>query len=221
MSLRRMNASKKIDEVERKAHMNIINFNYLLFYKWILVNITGCSFFAAAYMSGWVNTVVESDTTGITWIIFVLFVFGSILSGLKTWKISQEINFVKSGHKNGHGAYFNKLYKSSKRKESLVEALKLRFFAKTLYIRYIANSLVLLGLIGTVVGFIIAMEGVTPEAAGNIDALGGTISALTHGMGVALYTTLVGAIGNLWLTFNQTLLTRGIAILVSEIIERE
>lgn len=197
------------------------NFNYLLFYKWLLVNITGIALLAASYMNGWVETVIESDTTGITWVIFGLFVFGTALSGLKTWKISREINFVKNSVNQGRWIDFQKRHKNSERKESLVEALKLKFFAKILYIRYIANSLVLLGLIGTVVGFIIAMQGVTPETAGNISAIGKTISALTHGMGIALYTTLVGAIGNLWLTFNQTLLTRGIAILVSEIIESE
>lgn len=198
-----------------------INFNYLLFYKWILVNITGCSFLAAAYMTGWIGTVIESDSTGIIWIIFGLFLIGMLLSSVRTWEISREINYVKGDNDKGSGADFNKRYRTSKRKNLLVEALKFKFFAKLVYIKYIANSLVLLGLIGTVVGFIIAMQGITPESAGNVDALGGTISALTNGMGVALYTTLVGAICNLWLTFNQALLTRGIAILISEIIERE
>lgn len=71
---------------------------------------------------------------------------------------------------------------------------------------FVANSLVLLGLIGTVVGFVIAFSGVNPEGAAEIESIGPMVSALIAGMGVAMHTTLIGAIGYVWLGLTAHLL---------------
>ena len=70
-------------------------------------------------------------------------------------------------------------------------------------IRHLANSLVLIGLIGTVIGFIIALSGVRPEAAIDVGAIAPMVSTLIIGMAVALYTTLVGSVLNVWLMVNS------------------
>jgi len=64
---------------------------------------------------------------------------------------------------------------------------------------FIGQRLVYLGLIGTVLGFVIALSGVDPERAGDIAAVGPMVGKLVEGLGVALYTTLVGAVATLWL----------------------
>lgn len=71
---------------------------------------------------------------------------------------------------------------------------------------WIARALVMLGLIGTVLGFIIALSGVDPERARDLDAVTPMIATLIDGMGMALYTTLVGSAGNLWLRFTVVVL---------------
>jgi biopolymer transport protein ExbB/TolQ len=78
---------------------------------------------------------------------------------------------------------------------------------------------VLLGLIGTVIGFIIALSGVDVELAANVDSVGPMISTLIGGMSVALYTTLVGAIFNIWLMVNYRLLLSGTVNLVTSVVE--
>ena len=55
-----------------------------------------------------------------------------------------------------------------------------------------AAALVVLGLVGTVIGFIIALSGVTAEDAGDVSTVRPMISTLISGMSVALYTTLGG-----------------------------
>lgn len=62
---------------------------------------------------------------------------------------------------------------------------------------WIGDKLVLLGLIGTVLGFIMAMTAIDPNAAGSAADIAGIVKALVAGMGTALYTTLAGAVG--WL----------------------
>ena len=48
-------------------------------------------------------------------------------------------------------------------------ALKIKLASRIASIRHIANSLVLLGLLGTVIGFIMALSGVDAQAAGDVE----------------------------------------------------
>lgn len=68
--------------------------------------------------------------------------------------------------------------------------------------KWIATALVKLGLVGTVLGFIQALGGVKLDAVGDPAAIAPMVAALVSGMGVALYTTLVGAVLNLWISIN-------------------
>jgi biopolymer transport protein ExbB/TolQ len=98
--------------------------------------------------------------------------------------------------------------------------LRAKLVARNSVVRHIANTLVILGLLGTVIGFIMALSGVSPEAASDIKAVGPMISKLITGMSVALYTTLVGAILNVWLMANYHLLATGTTNLLAAIVER-
>ena len=99
------------------------------------------------------------------------------------------------------------------------ELLKLKLSSRFGSVRHIANTLVLLGLIGTVVGFIIALSAVDVNLAADIDSVGPMISTLIGGMSVALYTTMVGAILNIWLMINYRLLLGGTVNLITSVVE--
>ncbi|MBT6442551.1 MAG: hypothetical protein HOK61_09020 [Alphaproteobacteria bacterium] len=86
-------------------------------------------------------------------------------------------------------------------------------------VRHIANTLVFLGLIGTVLGFIIALSGVDPDLASDVKSVGPMVSTLINGMSVALYTTLVGAVFNIWLMINYRLLASGTINLITAVVE--
>ena len=144
-------------------------------------------------------TIYEGDSTKITLIICALFLFGLYLCGRQIWKITKEISY--------------------KNNSLPIEVLKLKYSAPVSIIRYTANSLVFLGLIGTVIGFIISLSGVDPDLVKDVDSIGPMVSTLIQGMSVALYTTLVGAILNLWLTANYRLLLNSTIRLVSTSIE--
>ena len=61
-------------------------------------------------------------------------------------------------------------------------------------VRHMANSLVFLGLVGTVIGFIMALFGVDSKSVNGASAAGPMVTKLILGMSIALYTTLVGAV---------------------------
>jgi biopolymer transport protein ExbB/TolQ len=99
-------------------------------------------------------------------------------------------------------------------------ALRLRLAARIAAVRHVANSLVILGLIGTVIGFIVALSGVDPKAVADVNAIAPMVSTLIGGMSIALHTTLIGAVLNVWLMVNYRLLETGTVQLIAAIVER-
>lgn len=67
-------------------------------------------------------------------------------------------------------------------------------------VSYISETLVMLGLFGTVVGFMIALSGVDPSISSDPSSVSPMVTTLIAGLRVAIYTTLVGIIGYIWLT---------------------
>lgn len=189
--------------------------DYLLVYRFAIVNVIGIALLAMAGLQGWLNRFIEADSTGLVYVIFGVFVAGLAICGHKVFKTSVELNRIKNGGKT-------RLVAASEGDrgppELLAEALKAKLFSRIAVVRQFASALVVLGLIGTVAGFIIALSGVTADSANNLAAVQPMISQLIAGMSVALYTTLEGAILGLWLTVNHRILSTGTSTLYSELL---
>lgn len=200
-----------------------MNIKYLLLSKWLCVNALGFGLLAIAFFNGWVGLAIAADPTRIVIMIVLAFLWGLSLCGWKVWQTSKELNFIRSGELDRSHRWRNymnlKKFHAHADPMSLIEALKIRQFGKISTIRYIANTLVLMGLVGTVVGFIIALSGVDPSIVIDVSAVAPMVSTLIQGMSVALYTTLVGAIFNIWLTVNYQMLANGTSQLVTAILE--
>ena len=74
------------------------------------------------------------------------------------------------------------------------QMVRLKVSNRIAFVNYKANSLVFLGLVGTVIGFIVALSGVDPVTISIAKAVGPLVANLIQGMSIALYTTLVGAV---------------------------
>jgi hypothetical protein len=185
--------------------------------------LVGIALLGAAYVQGWITKALAADSTGMVLLIFGLFVVGLVLCGWKIWRASNELNLIRAFDPlkpSRVGSYLTAVRRRNADSRSITaELLKLKLSNRIGVVRHIANSLVLLGLIGTVIGFIIALSGVDVELAANVDSVGPMISTLIGGMSVALYTTLVGAIFNIWLMVNYRLLLSGTVNLVTSVVE--
>lgn len=73
---------------------------------------------------------------------------------------------------------------------------------------WFASATLKLGLLGTVVGFIVMASQIGATASFELDQIQTLLKQMTTGMAIALYTTLVGLIGNLWLGLQLMLLDR-------------
>jgi MotA/TolQ/ExbB proton channel family len=73
-------------------------------------------------------------------------------------------------------------------------------------VQWIATHVVRIGLLGTVVGLIIAFSAASNGASADTEQVKTMIAAVVSGMYVSLYATLLGIAANLWLKINLRLL---------------
>jgi len=197
-------------------------FRYLLLLRFALFNLAAFAFLGMAWTQSWIAQVVLADQTGLSIAILAVFTAGLALCAAKVWRVSTELNCLRDATAcKGSWAisYLREIRgRSAGSRAIMASALRAKVFVRIAVVRNIANSLVLLGLIGTVLGFIIALSGVDARAASDVTAISPMVSRLLSGMSVALYTTLVGAVLNLWLTVNYQLLSSGAVALVTTLI---
>jgi biopolymer transport protein ExbB/TolQ len=196
---------------------------YLLVMRFLLLNLIGFGVLAAAYIHGLVDLVVASDRTHLSAAIFVVFLSGLAICAQKVWQTSNDLNQTRSFDpltSSRAQAYLAQLRGNAPDSRTLLAGtLRFKLSHRIGVVRNIANSLVILGLIGTVIGFIIALSGVDPENASDINAVTPMVSTLVEGMSTALYTTLVGAVLNVWLMANYHLLATGTVKLITALVE--
>jgi hypothetical protein len=75
-------------------------------------------------------------------------------------------------------------------------------------VRWTGNSLVYLGMVGTVLGLIMTVSDLSVDKAQSFESFKAIITAIYVGAGIALYTNLLACIGYLWLGTNAHLLAR-------------
>jgi len=198
-------------------------YRYLLVVRFVLVNLVATALLAAAYMQGWLDGVFAETLRELSGGIVLVFLYGLGLCGVQVWSHSVQLNQLKAGAPDPEsraGQYLSRAPGASPESRSLqAGVLRLKLTNRIVVVRHIANALVFLGLIGTVIGFIMALSGVDPESASNAENVAQMVATLIGGMSVALYTTLIGAVLYIWLTVVYRILVTGTVDLIATTIE--
>ena len=200
-----------------------MRYKYLLILRYSLINLVGLVFLFVLITQGYITKAIKADITNMVIVILTLFAVGFILAAYRTFWLSRELNytFLKILPNESLAKEFlqssKKLDASSR--NNLAASLKIKLSSKINYIKFMANTLVILGLIGTVIGFIIALSGVDGSVSSNPEEVSKMVSTLIQGMSVALYTTLVGSICSVWLNICYQIMSTGANNLLSKIIE--
>ena len=196
---------------------------YLLLMRFAVVNLVGAALLAAVWIQGWLAIVLEGDVTKLALVIALVFLAGLSICAAKVRQVSAELDWLRApaDYPRSRAARYLATVagRDGQSRTLAASALKLKLAGRIAVVRHIAGSLVFLGLIGTVIGFMIALSGVNPEDAADIGAIGPMVSTLISGMSVALSTTLVGAVLNIWLMVNYRLLESGTLRLLTAIVE--
>lgn len=196
----------------------------LLSLRFSLLNLTGFALLAMAWVSGWIQPLFTGSSTVMVALIGAVFLLGLLWCTRLVFDTGRELDQVKSERPDPQsraGAFLAKARVSNEeQRAAAAAALRLKLTARLSGVRHLAGSLVFLGLIGTVVGFMIALDGIDPSQAADASAIAPMVANLIDGMGLALTTTLVGAVLNLWLMADYRILEHGTGKLVAELIER-
>ena len=214
------------NNVGRKTLRN--PYRSLLLLRYVLLNVVAIALLAVAWSQGYVHKVVNADQTYLSVVIFIVFVIGLVLCTQKLWQTNREIDAIKSEAGLASPAIAHLLTQQNSTHSaiqttagttSISGSMRLRLSHRISVVRHLGNTLVLLVLIGTVLGFIIALSGVDPEKAGDVSTIAPMVSTLIQGMSTALYTTLIGSIFNVWLMANFQMLSSGTVQLISDLQE--
>lgn len=196
---------------------------YLLVLRFTLVNLVAVGMLGAIYLQGWIDGALLGYTLWLSLGIFGVFLCGMILCSAKIWRVSRELNDVKAGTAEPASTanrYIETIQGRAAESRSIsANLLRLKLSNYIAIVQHIANTLVFLGLVGTVIGFIVALSGVDPEATTSVDKVAPMVTTLIHGMSIALYTTLFGAVLHVWLMMNHRILASGTVHLFNAIVE--
>lgn len=140
-------------------------------YKLVLFNVALLTVLSILATYGYVHPVFEQDASGVTYVIVGLFAWASIFLFMCAENLTR-------------------------RQPSLHVRNVVR--RRVRWLRDASGWMVSLGLIGTVVGFGIALSGLGEGSVSDASSAESTIKTLLAGVGTALNTTLVGAVLGLW-----------------------
>ena len=200
-----------------------MDYKFLLVLRFSLINILGIIFLIVTYTQGYIAKAIDADITNVILLIFFLFLLGLIISGIRTFWISKQLNYAteKSKELNSITNHYLRNIKNldASARSNLASSLRIKLANKINLVKFIANTLVILGLIGTVIGFIIALSGVDGNVSSDPEEISKMITTLIQGMSVALYTTLAGSICSVWLNICYHILSSGANKLLAKIIE--
>lgn len=198
-------------------------YRHLLTLRFVLTNLTALALLIAFEAQGWISAVIMGDETRLTLVILGVFFIGLASAGWKIWDLSRALNAAENP-KTAKIEWIARYVEQATRKDAGARGiagsvLRMQLANRIGSVKHVANSLVLLGLIGTVIGFIIALSGVNAESAADASAIAPMVGDLIRGMSVALFTTLAGAALNLWLMINFHMLAGGATRLAGRMVE--
>jgi MotA/TolQ/ExbB proton channel family len=172
-----------------------------LFWAWALC--LGLALFVAVWMQrqGLWLAMVEGDPSRISLGIVVLSLLVTLWCGRRAWVLQRECL-------PGSSWRLAFAQESASAGDQAPALLSERTHGPHETAWWLAAATMKLGLLGTVVGFIVMSTQIGKMPSFDLDQVQNLLKQMTGGMAIALYTTLAGLVGNLWLGGQLLLLDR-------------
>lgn len=193
-------------------------YRHLLLAKYALLNGSAVGLLGVGYAHGYFDELIATDTTHLCAAIAGYFLVGVAITAKKAWWLARELD-GRPGTKTAEFLDACSNVEPGARAQ-LASALDVKLHERIVDVSNIATHLVILGLIGTVLGILIALTGIDPNNASDPNAIGGMVATLVAGFRVAFYTTLVGSVLNLILSRNYRLLEAAAAKVWAHAVEQ-
>lgn len=182
-----------------------------LFWAWALA--AGLALFVAWWLQrrGAWRELVEGDPSGISVGIVVLAAVLTLWCGARAWRLQAEA-LPGSAWRAAHAADL------AAAPDLAGTLLSERSHGPHETAWWFAGATIKLGLLGTVVGFMVMAAQIGRMPSFDIDQVQNLLKQMTAGMAIALTTTLVGLVANLWLGLQLLLLDRMADRVVADIL---
>lgn len=197
---------------------------HLLVLRFALFNVVAAGLAAITAAQGWLDGALEGDTPWLCAVIVAVFGYGLALCALRVVATNRALNQVRDGtpaRGSGCAEYLAAVRgRDAQARAMQAGLLRLRLTHRIAIVRHVAGTLVFLGLVGTVIGFIIALSGVDPKLTASVDKVAPMVATLINGMSIALYTTLLGAVLHVWLMIGYRMLATASLAVYDATVER-
>ena len=186
-----------------------------------------------------ISTIFRDDISYISSLIAAIFLFYLTLGGYYLYKLRDALYFLDSNKDITRDNVFVVIYNdfrvlySEKNNEvntsqmflTNLQSIRDEFKAKLYEFVdngfFVADLLLKLGIVGTVIGFIIMLSSLSTIDEINLSKMNNLLLSMSSGMKVALYTTLSGLIGSILLTIQNNFLENKINIFISRVLSTE
>ena len=212
--------------------------HYLLL-VWLIVSGLIVFGVTVSWGEGLVAMLVDGDRSRISLIIGLLYVIGTIHCASRVVFLSGELNqaaviagqiAAERGRASVRCVMTNYLVdlmnahhetldnETPTEKSNLTEALAERLKGAHEMGWFVVDILLKLGLVGTIIGFILMLGSVANTASLDVNTMQKVLRQMSSGMGTALFTTLAGLIGSILLGLQYLLLDKGSDELIHRVI---
>lgn len=212
--------------------------SHAVFLNWFLLASVSAFGVYVSWDQGLLQKILSQDQTRICLVILLGALIGSLLAGWRSWYLSQQTAFfslIKSTiAARGWGAIQTELshladrsvcFDYLKHQDPQVHPSQSQLLAEVMAEKvrgsnqvgwFVTGLMIKLGLLGTVVGFILMLSTVEGLSTLDIKDIKNLMQQMTQGMGIAMNTTLVGLIASMLLGLQYLFIDRMADRLVSD-----
>tara|TARA_B100001059_G_scaffold130868_1_gene130958 strand:+ start:722 stop:1366 length:645 start_codon:yes stop_codon:yes gene_type:complete len=173
---------------------------------------------------GFISSIFQADISYISSLITFIVIFHLFQCGYYLSKLRDALYFLDMKIDSNSNNIFIIIYKeyqstmniSKENKTSSQEEFKLKLYEFVDNGFFVSDLLLKLGIIGTVIGFIIMLSSLSAIDEMNLSKMNNLLLSMSTGMKVALYTTLTGLIGSILLSIQYNFFESKINIFINK-----
>ena len=207
--------------------MSKLNIYNQLFTRWLFFISSLIVFIYILIFYGFIAEIINNDFTFISILIMIIFIIFTIHIGMQIKKVDSILLFfynqnskddiekllilLNKNCSNNYYArsvhtYFKSMFDPISENDNL--EMKITKYSDTVW--YVVDLLIKLGLVGTVIGFIIMLSSIVTIENFDLSLMQTLLQKMSAGMMIALYTTLTGLVSSILLAFQNKILEGGI-----------
>ena len=200
-----------------------------IFIYWIyFISLIFIAFYVLGSL-GFISNIFQADISYISSLITFIVIFYLFQCGYYLNKLRDAVYFLDKEINSDSDNVFIMIYRdyqltnniSKDNKTSSQEDFKLKLYEFADNGFFVSDLLLKLGIIGTVIGFIIMLSSLSAIDEMNLSKMNNLLLSMSTGMKVALYTTLTGLIGSILLSIQYNFLESKINVFINKAVNKD